>query len=180
MVVLHIYGASGAGTSTLGRALGEALGCEWLDTDDFFWLPTDPPFREKRPEAQRIALLEQGIRRAEKAVISGSLCGWGDALIHLFDLAIRLEMPQPVRLRRLEEREYRRFGPRICPGGDMYRQHLDFMAWAAAYDEGGEDMRSRAMHDAWSRKLTCPHLTLDSTAPVAQLVEAVRAACPQV
>ena len=62
----------------------------------------------------------------------------------------KLEMPQPVRLRRLEEREYRRFGPRICPGGDMYRQHLDFMAWAAAYDEGGEDMRSRAMHDAWS------------------------------
>ena len=34
-------------------------------------------------------------------------------------------------------------------------------------------MRSKAMHDAWSQKLSCPLLTLDGTQPVEALVDAV-------
>ena len=36
---------------------------------------------------------------------------------------------------------------------------------AAGYDTGGVEMRSKAMHDAWSRKLSCPVLVLDGTQP---------------
>ena len=35
-------GASGAGVSTLGRALAGALALPHHDTDDYFWLPTIP------------------------------------------------------------------------------------------------------------------------------------------
>jgi adenylate kinase family enzyme len=49
MASIHITGASGSGTSTLGQALAESVGCPWLDADDFFWLPTDPPYTDKRP-----------------------------------------------------------------------------------------------------------------------------------
>ena len=45
--VIHIYGASGSGTSTLGRYLGDKLGYFFMDTDDYFWLPTDPPYTKK-------------------------------------------------------------------------------------------------------------------------------------
>ena len=38
--VIHIYGASGSGTSTLGRKLSEELGYKFMDTDDYFWFPT--------------------------------------------------------------------------------------------------------------------------------------------
>src|SRR5438128_874343 len=44
---LHILGASGSGTTTLGRALAEGLQCPHFDTDDYFWLPTDPPFTQQ-------------------------------------------------------------------------------------------------------------------------------------
>ena len=37
---IHILGASGSGTTTLGRALAERLQCRHFDTDDYFWLPT--------------------------------------------------------------------------------------------------------------------------------------------
>jgi len=53
--IVHITGASGSGTTTLGRALAERLGWMHLDTDDFYWLPTDPPYREKRPAETRLA-----------------------------------------------------------------------------------------------------------------------------
>lgn len=34
--VIHIYGASGSGTSTLGRKISEELGYKFMDTDDYF------------------------------------------------------------------------------------------------------------------------------------------------
>ena len=55
---IHIVGASSSGTTTLGAELAGRLGAAHLDTDDFFWEATDPPFTTKRPEAERVALME--------------------------------------------------------------------------------------------------------------------------
>ena len=54
---LHVFGPSGAGTSTLGRTLAECLASQHFDTDDFYWVPTDPPFRDKRPIPERRGLM---------------------------------------------------------------------------------------------------------------------------
>ena len=171
--VIHIFGASGSGTSTLGRAIAEKTGYTFLDSDDYLWLPTDPKYTAKRPTEERVALLERDIDASDGTVVSGSLVGWGDPLMPRFTLAVRLVVPQGVRMERLTEREQAQYGDRILPGGDMYEIHRDFLAWAAAYDDGPATMRSRAMHDLWQQKLTCPLLTLDGTRPVDELVEAV-------
>ncbi len=74
--IIHIFGASGSGTTTLGRALSEALGLLHMDTDDYFWLPTDPKFTTKRPVDERLALMQADVDAADKGVvISGSLTG---------------------------------------------------------------------------------------------------------
>jgi adenylate kinase family enzyme len=159
--VIHIFGASGSGTTTLGQKICEELGYTFMDTDDYFWMPTDPKFTRKRPREERIALMKRDIENAENVVISGSLVDWGDVLIPYFTLAIRIEMEQALRIARLEQREKDRFGDRIAPGGDMYRQHLDFIAWAKSYDTGGMNMRSKAKHDAWQKLLSCEILHLD-------------------
>ena len=44
---IHIFGASGCGTTTLGDAVAEKLPLTHFDVDDFYWRPTDPPFVEK-------------------------------------------------------------------------------------------------------------------------------------
>ena len=36
------------GTTTFGKALAHCLDHPHFDRDDFFWLPTDPPFQQKR------------------------------------------------------------------------------------------------------------------------------------
>lgn len=159
--IVHIFGASGAGTSTLGRRLCETPGWFFMDTDDYFWLPDEPRFTKKRPRAERLQRMEADLARAENAVIAGSLTDWGDVLIPCFTLAVRLETDTALRLARLARREAARFGGRILPGGDLYDQHTAFLRWAAAYDTGGPGMRSRAMHDAWERLLPCRLLRLD-------------------
>lgn len=159
--VIHIFGASGSGTSTLGRKIGNELGYRFMDTDDYFWLPTDPKYTQKRPVNERLKLMKNDIANSDNVVISGSLVDWGDEFIPLFTLVIRMETDTSVRISRLKAREKEAFGSRIEAGGDMHQAHMDFIEWAKAYDNGGMNMRSRAKHDEWQKLLTCQLIVLD-------------------
>lgn len=159
--VIHIFGASASGTTTLGQKICDELGYTLMDTDDYFWLPTNPPFSQKRPREERIELMKKDMDETENVVLSGSIAGWGDALIPYFTLAIRIEMDPAIRIDRLVKREKQRYGSRIEPGGDMYEHHLAFVEWAKTYDTGGVDVRSKAKHDVWQKLLPCGILYLD-------------------
>lgn len=171
--VIHIYGGSGSGTSTLGRYISKKLGCFFMDTDDYFWVATDPPFTTKRAIPERIALMREDIAKHNKVVISGSLVDWGNELIPLFTLAIRVETDTSIRIDRLRKRERNHFGSRIDPGGDMYENHQEFISWAASYDNGGLDMRSKAKHDEWQKLLQCKQILLDGSLPIEESFEIV-------
>lgn len=56
---IHIVGASGSGTTSLAVEIGGRYGHHHLDTDDFFWRPTDPPYREKRAREERLTSLRR-------------------------------------------------------------------------------------------------------------------------
>lgn len=177
---LHVTGAAGAGVTTLGTALAAALGVAHLDTDDFLWLPSDPPYRHKRAPEQCWRLLAEALARRDDRgwVLAGSLDSWGDALVPRFDHVLFVDTPTPVRLARLRERERRRFGrAALAPGGAMHDQHRAFLAWAAGYDDAAQAGRSRARHEAWLHHLPCPVLRLDGTrttaAMVARAIEAI-------
>ncbi len=159
--VIHIYGASGSGTSTLGRKISEELGYKFMDTDDYFWLPTNPQYTVKRSKGERLDLMKKDISENDNVVISGSLVDWGDELIPMFTLAIRLVTDTEVRVARLKLREKQNFGERIMPGGDMYENHMEFIEWAREYDTGSVDMRSKAKHDEWQKLLHCKQIVLD-------------------
>ena len=171
--VIHILGASGSGTTTLGRALEARFGYKQLDTDGYAWAPTDPPYQQLLPREERIAPMRAMMERHPRCVVSGSLCGWGDVFIPKFELVVWLQTPTEVRLERLRRREQRNFGARVLPGGDMYENHENFLAYAAQYDTGDERVRSFALHEKWVRGLGCPVMVLDGTRPVEELMALV-------
>ncbi len=159
--IIHIYGASGSGTSTLGRKISEELGYKFMDTDDYYWLPANPLYTLKRSKEERLALMKKDIYEADHVVISGSLTDWGDELIPFFTLAVRLVIDTEIRIHRLIIREKQKFGDRIMPMGDLYTHHMEFIEWARKYDTGSVDMRSRAKHDEWQKLLLCRQIVLD-------------------
>jgi len=171
--IIHIVGASGAGTSTLGQALEREYGYKWLDTDGYFWQKTDPPFVKSLPHEERVKLMNAAIQEYPKCVISGSLCGWGDVFIPQFDLVIFIDTPTDIRIERLEKREAERFGERICKNGDMYENHIDFIEWAKGYDTS-DDGRCRKVHEEWLKNISCPVLRLDGTKSVDKLLEEIK------
>lgn len=172
--IIHIMGASGAGVSTLGKALAHKFGYMQLDTDDYFWLPTNPKFTNKRSKEQRIDLMRRDLENIDRAIISGTFCGWGNVFIPDFELVIVVETPAKVRLARLKDREARKFGDRIQSGGDMHQSHTEFLEWAAGYDAGGPDTRSRQQTLKWLKMMPCPIITVDGTLPPETHFEPVR------
>lgn len=158
---IHILGASGSGTTTLGKAISNKFHFQHFDTDDYFWLPTDPPYQKKRPKEKRQELLYKDLKKAPDWILSGSLIGWGDIFIPHFDLVIYLWVPGEIRIKRLDRRQQDQFGEQVLPGGKMYKTHIEFLEWASKYDTGGPDMRSKKSHQLWLSKLTCPVLRIE-------------------
>jgi adenylate kinase family enzyme len=174
---IHIMGASGAGVTSLGRALADALAIPHHGTDDYFWQPTTPPYRKMREIAERLRLMHEMFLARADWVLSGSLDGWGDAIIPNFDLVVFLTTAKEIRLQRLRAREATHFGAgAVAPGGWRHQETEEFIEWASRYEDGDRKGRSLARHQAWVAALRCRVLRLDGSRPLPELVAEARAA----
>ncbi|WP_460568438.1 P-loop NTPase family protein [Humibacter soli] len=166
---VHVLGASGSGTTTLGRALADRWSVPHADADDYFWVPTIPPFAEKRSAGERVALMREVFVPREAWVLSGSVVGWGESVIARCDAVVFLTLDPDERMRRLEAREVHR---RAGEGFDELAWS-EFKDWARGYDDPAFEGRSLVAHEAWLSQLDLPVLRPDSTKSVAELLDAV-------
>jgi adenylate kinase family enzyme len=151
-----ITGASGCGVTTLGRVLAARLGAVHIDTDDHYWVETDPPYREKRGVPERLSRIDAEQSRTGRWVLSGTLEGWAEGATDGADLIVFLDVPTLIRIARLRAREAARFGDSLLPGGAMHETHRKFIAWAAHYEDGTQPGRSRPRHERWLAGVTKP------------------------
>lgn len=162
--------------TTLGRALANELAFTHHDTDDYYWLPTVPPFIQKRPVPDRIRLMHELFASRADWVLSGSMNSWGEEIHDLFDWIVFMETPTAVRIERLRERERRHFGSsNVAEGGWRHEETEAFLEWTARYEQGDREGRNRKQHEAWLSKRKCPVLRVDGTKSTQELVHEVLA-----
>lgn len=167
---VFVTGPCGAGKTTTGRLLANALDCSGFDLDDLFHMPTEPPFQTPRPVDQRFALADALFLPKADWVLSGNGLSWIAPIVPRFDAVVLLEMHDPAaRIARVKARERKRFGDRIDPGGDMHPTHVAFMEWIAARDGDAQETRSR--HRDWLPTLPCPLLRVDAGQPQGDVVQ---------
>ena len=179
MARVHILGAPGSGTTTLGAALARERGWPLLDADVFYWDQTDPPFQRARDPAVRDAMFQAQLEGRRDWVFAGSALGWARPWVPLYELVVFLRLDPAIRMARLRAREVARYGERIAPGGDMHAASAEFLEWAARYDMAGHEQRSLVAQEAWLDTLRVPVLRLDSAAPVPALLRSVLNALPR-
>ncbi|MDR5858232.1 AAA family ATPase [Halomonas eurihalina] len=148
-----VTGAAGSGTSTLGELLASYLGASFQEADDIYWLPTTPPFQEKRSSDERRVMMAKTLSESERVVVAGSVMSWGEAIEDAFDMIVFLTAPAQTRLERIRHRDIQRFGV-VDPA---------FLEWAAQYDDGEMSGRSLARHKAWLAERSCHVLSIEST-----------------
>lgn len=72
---IHIFGASGSGTTTIAQHVCNSLGYKHFDSDNYFWLPTDEPFTVERPREECIKLMQNDLFHNDQWILSGSITG---------------------------------------------------------------------------------------------------------
>lgn len=158
-----ITGAAGSGTTTLANALAKELDMPHLEADDYFWLPSEPPYQHRASREERCQSLLKDMGSTTGAVVAGSIMDWGLQLEDRFDLIVFLYLPADLRLARLERREVERFGS----------ANPEFLAWAADYDGGSTTGRNLSRHQTWLSNRTCPILRLEGDMSVEDRVTRV-------
>lgn len=171
---IHILGASGSGVTTLGKALAKQIDYPYFDSDSYFWLPSDPPFINRRPPEERNPLLISHLAQHDNWILGGSIFSWSEDVFLDYDLVVFLYLPPEIRLQRLRDREYERYGAMIYTDAQRKSQYELFMSWAVDYDEAkGLAKRTLPAHEAWLKTLNVPILELRGDLTVQQRVNAV-------
>lgn len=167
---IHIFGASGSGTSALGKALSEKLGIPNFDFDDYFWIPTDPPFRQQRDCETKFKMIMEDTKDMESFIISGHYAISYEPLDSKLTLAIFLYVPTEIRQKRIHERDIDWFGDRILKGGDMYEEHEAFIKWAGNYDMNNDTGRNIVKHRKRIELLKCPVIKIEGDIPIEEVM----------
>lgn len=158
-----VFGASGSGTTSLAKVLCEKLQYPHYDLDHYLWdWSAEIPFTKIRPRQLRIELLMQDISKHPHFVMSGSMDSYNEPFIPLFELVVFNSAPTDVRLQRVHLRELSLFKNRILDGGDMAKEHQQFLANVASYEKN-TGSPSRAFHQQWANSLPCPVVYTDGT-----------------
>ena len=163
-----IFGASGAGSTTLGREVAQRLKYQYLDIDDYLWRwDTAIPLTLTRSREERAKRLMDDIKKHPNFVIAGTIFSDRELFEPLLDLAVFISTPTDICAERVHVRECTRWGNRILPGGDMYKStrfHGDFndyMANAEKYETADVSKFGRKLHEQWITELHCPVLRVD-------------------
>ena len=160
-------GLNGVGKSTLGKALAERLRFHFIDNEDLYFPKTDPRYIYASPRTREEVetLLFHEIRTHENFVFASVKGDYGDAVYPFFQYAILIDVPKDIRMRRVRERAFGKFGDRMLPGGDLYEQEENFLRLVSS--------RAENMVEEWVKSLSCPAIRVDGTTPIEENIDLI-------
>ena len=157
-----ICGLNGAGKSTLGKALAEKLNFHFIDNEDLYFPKTDPHYLYVSPRTKKEVeeLLLNEIESHENFVFASVKGDYGEIFYPFWQYAVLIEVPKDIRIQRVKNRSFAKFGSRMLSGGDLYEQEKHFF----------DLVKSRAENsvEEWTKSLNCPVIRIDGTKTIAE------------
>ncbi len=182
---IAIFGLNGSGKSTITHALAKQIGYFEMDLEDYYFpeqresrkwalenkgvIDTEHigelPFSNPRSKNEVHTAIMEDIKAHPKFIITGVTMNWGDEILSRIDIAFWVQTPIEERLKRIQEREGKRFGERVLDGGDMFAQQMEFRKVV-------ENRDSKAVEET-ATKLGCPIIVIDGTLSVPHNLEII-------
>lgn len=152
-----VCGLNGVGKSTLGKALAEKLHFHFIDNEDLYFPKTDPKYiyasPRTREEVEKILFSE--INEHENFIFTSVKGDYGESISSFFDYAVLIHVSRDIRIRRVKDRSFQKFGDRMLLGGDLYEQEKRFFEFVKA--------RAENTVEEWVKHLHCPVIRIDGT-----------------
>ena len=160
-----VCGLNGSGKSTLGKELARVLGYTFIDIEDCYFPKNDDNYLYAAPrsgdEAEKI--LWEKISSCDRFVLASVKGNFDEKITSLFEAIVRLNVTKEIRMNRIKERSFRKFGDRMLPGGDLHEIEESFFAMVEA--------RTEQYVDDWLSGMKCPVIEVDGTKYVKENVK---------
>lgn len=160
-----ITGLNGCGKSTVCRLLADKLNYYSMDVEDYYFIDGDIPYSKFHTLEQTKKLMLDDIERHNNFVLATVNCDWGKEISSVCRLAVVLKAPLDIRMKRIEKREYDKFGNRVLKGGDLYESQQKFHNKVLLRDESHITKQMQF--------ITCPILEIDATLPIDDIVDII-------
>lgn len=166
---IFLCGGNGAGKTTLGNALSAATGYVFRDVEDYYFplKDSDNKFSFSRSEKEVVTLLKNDLALYPDMIFASVRCHLEQEAPKLFTCVIWVQTPKEIRMKRVWNRSFQRFGSRMLEGGDLHQQEQRFFDMVKGRNE---DALSR-----WYASLSLPKLALDGRKPTAENVKNILA-----
>lgn len=154
-----VCGGNGAGKSTLGKALAQALSLPFLDIEDYYFPKTDKRYlyAVQRSTGEAISLLQRDVEQTDGFVLAAVKADYSPVISKRFTCAVFVDVPKEIRMQRVRQRSYGKFGNRMLPGGDLYSREERFFDLV-------ESRTEEPIH-SWLAGLSIPVISVDGRRP---------------
>lgn len=122
--------------------------------NDYHFEKPEIPYTIERSHEDCLNLMLADIEKCNSFVLS-AVTGDFSKKISSMMIAVFMSAPLKTRMEHIGQREYEKYGERICEGGDMYEQHLKFVNFAR--------LHHLSNNDKWAETLNCPVIGMDGT-----------------
>lgn len=162
-----ICGLNGTGKSTLGKALAEKLHFYLIDNEDLYFPKTDTSYiyasPRTRQEVEKLLLKE--MKEHENFIFASVKGDYGEAVYPFFQYAILMDVPKDIRIKRVKNRSFQKFGNRMLSGGDLYEREERFFDFVQS--------RAENTVEKWIQSLSCPIIRIDGTKPIEENINLI-------
>lgn len=160
-----VCGLNGCGKSTLGKTLARKLQFHFIDNEDLYFPKTDPNYIYASPRSREEVekLLWGEIRAHENFVFTSVKGDYGETIYPFFQYVVLIDVPKDIRIQRVKNRSFEKFGERMLLGGDLHEQEEKFFNFVKSRPENTVEK--------WVQSLKCPVLRIDGTKPIEENVD---------
>ena len=183
---IAIVGLNGSGKSTLGHALAKELGYYEIDVEDYYFPEQkesrraaldgaygvdcnylgEVPYSVSRTKEEVVEAIAKDTDAHPKYIITGVTINWSEEILSTIKMVFWLKTDTEERVRRVKEREEKRWGDRVTEGGDMYEQQASFRKLIAGFTD-------TKVTDSIG-KVSCKIVELDGTCSIKENVEIIK------
>lgn len=160
-----ICGMNGSGKSTLGKALAERINFRFIDNENLYFQRSaaNEPYGNGRTKEEVIAFLMEEVREYPDFVFVAVKGDYGQEILPLYNYIVMVEVLRDIRLERVRNRSFMKFGERMLPGGALYEKEEQWFKLV--------ESRPENYAEEWLKSMDCPVIRVDGTKPVEENID---------
>lgn len=154
---IMVCGLNGVGKSTIGKALAKKLHFYFIDNEELYFPKTNPNYIYASPRTRKEVeqLLFSEIKEHENFIFASVKGDYGKVSDPFFQYVVLIHAPRDIRIQRVKNRSFQKFGNRMLYGGDLYKQEKSFFDFV--------ESRAENTVEEWVQSLHQPIIRIDGT-----------------